>query len=36
MPADKLTELDAQGWELYHVAEDPAENHNWPPSTAIG
>jgi arylsulfatase len=22
---DKLTELDAQGWELYHVAEDFAE-----------
>jgi arylsulfatase A-like enzyme len=26
--ADKLSELDAHGWELYHVAEDPAENHN--------
>ncbi|MEZ4770732.1 MAG: arylsulfatase [Caldilineales bacterium] len=26
--ADKLTELDATGWELYHVAEDWAENHN--------
>ena len=26
--ADKLAELDAEGWELYHVAEDPAENHN--------
>ena len=25
---DKLTELDAKGWELYHVAEDFAENHN--------
>ncbi|MFO7597516.1 MAG: sulfatase-like hydrolase/transferase, partial [Desulfocurvibacter africanus] len=25
---DKLTELDAHGWELYHVAEDVAENHN--------
>jgi hypothetical protein len=23
-----LTELDATGWELYHVAEDFAENHN--------
>jgi arylsulfatase len=23
-----LTELDANGWELYHVAEDFAENHN--------
>jgi arylsulfatase A-like enzyme len=26
-PAD-LTDLDARGWELYHVAQDPAENHN--------
>ena len=26
--AEKLTELDTTGWELYHVAEDPAENHN--------
>jgi arylsulfatase A-like enzyme len=26
--ADALTELDATGWELYHVAEDFAENHN--------
>jgi len=26
--AEKLSELDATGWELYHVAEDPAENHN--------
>lgn len=26
--AAKLSELDATGWELYHVAEDPAENHN--------
>ncbi|MCU0507153.1 MAG: arylsulfatase [Anaerolineae bacterium] len=25
---DKLTELDAKGWELYHVDEDYAENHN--------
>ncbi len=25
---DKLTALDATGWELYHVAEDFAENHN--------
>ncbi len=24
----KLSELDATGWELYHVAEDFAENHN--------
>ena len=26
--AEKLTELDEKGWELYHVAEDFAENHN--------
>jgi arylsulfatase len=26
--AQTLTELDAEGWELYHVAEDFAENHN--------
>jgi arylsulfatase A-like enzyme len=26
--ADKLTELDATAWELYHVAEDFAENDN--------
>src|SRR5690242_7489885 len=26
--AAKLAELDATGWELYHVAEDPAENHD--------
>ena len=25
---DKLTELDAKNWELYHVAEDFAENHD--------
>ena len=25
---ETLAELDANGWELYHVAEDPAENHN--------
>jgi arylsulfatase len=25
---DMLTELDAQGWELYHIAEDPAETKN--------
>ncbi len=25
---DKLTELDANAWELYHVANDCAENHN--------
>ncbi|MBK9180976.1 MAG: arylsulfatase [Acidimicrobiales bacterium] len=26
--ADKLTELDHAGWELYHIAEDPAETRN--------
>jgi len=26
--AAELTELDHQGWELYHVAEDFAENHD--------
>ena len=26
--AERLTELDATGWELYHVAEDFAENHD--------
>jgi arylsulfatase len=26
--AEKLTELDAEGWELYHVAKDWAENYN--------
>jgi arylsulfatase len=26
--ADALVELDASGWELYHVAEDWAENQN--------
>jgi arylsulfatase len=26
--AERLTELDATGWELYHVDEDFAENHN--------
>jgi len=28
IPAGTLTELDAKHWELYHVAEDFAENHN--------
>lgn len=28
LTAEKLTELDAKNWELYHVAEDFAENHN--------
>ncbi len=26
--AETLTDLDAGHWELYHVAEDPAENHD--------
>ncbi len=26
--AEQLTKLDATGWELYHVAEDFAENHD--------
>ena len=26
--SDTLSELDAEGWELYHVAEDPAETRN--------
>ena len=26
--AGTLTDLDAGHWELYHVAEDPAENHD--------
>src|SRR5205807_7419285 len=26
--AETLAELDAHGWELYHIAEDIAENHN--------
>ena len=28
IPADQLTALDRDGWELYHVAEDFAENHD--------
>lgn len=28
IPAEKLTELDANNWELYHIDEDFAENHN--------
>ena len=28
IPAARLTELDATAWELYHVAEDFAENHD--------
>ena len=26
--AEKLSELDATGWELYHIDQDPAENHD--------
>lgn len=26
--SEKLSELDAKGWEFYHIAEDPTENHN--------
>jgi len=26
--AGTLTDLDAHHWELYHIAKDPAENHN--------
>jgi arylsulfatase len=26
--AARLTEMDAKGWELYHIDEDFAENHN--------
>lgn len=28
LPAQTLTDLDAHGWELYHVEQDFAENHN--------
>ena len=28
IPADTLSRLDAEGWELYHVAEDFAETRN--------
>jgi arylsulfatase A-like enzyme len=28
LPSEGLTQLDATAWELYHVAEDIAENHN--------
>jgi arylsulfatase len=28
IPADTLTELDATGWELYNVAEDPTETRD--------
>ncbi len=26
--AEQLRKLDAEGWELYHITEDPTENHN--------
>jgi arylsulfatase A-like enzyme len=28
IPSEMLTELDATGWELYHVAKDPTETEN--------
>jgi arylsulfatase A-like enzyme len=31
IPAERLTQLDATAWELYHVAQDFAENHNLAP-----
>ena len=34
--AQTLSELDANGWELYHVAEDFAENHNVAAEIATG
>ena len=34
--AEILTELDASGWELYHVEEDFAENHNLAPKHLTG
>jgi arylsulfatase A-like enzyme len=36
IPAEMLTELDATAWELYHVAEDWAENYNLAPERAEG
>ncbi len=36
IPAEKLTDLDANHWELYHVAEDFAENHNLAPRRRKG
>jgi hypothetical protein len=32
--SEKLSELGATGWELYHVAEDPAENKTSQRTTA--
>ncbi|KKH94664.1 arylsulfatase [Methanosarcina sp. 1.H.T.1A.1] len=28
IPAEKLAELDAKGWELYHIEKDWTENHD--------
>ena len=36
IPAETLTEMDANSWELYHVAEDFAENHNLAPQRSKG
>jgi arylsulfatase len=36
IPAEKLTDLDANHWELYHVAEDFAENHDLAPKKPKG
>ncbi len=36
IPAAMLTELDATAWELYHVAQDWAENHNLAPKKPEG
>jgi arylsulfatase len=36
IPAEKLTDLDANHWELYHVAEDFAENHDLAPRKPEG
>jgi arylsulfatase len=36
IPKEKLTELDANHWELYHVDEDFAENYNLAPKRPGG
>ena len=36
IPAEMLTELDATAWELYHVAEDWAENYDLAPRRLKG
>ena len=36
IPAEKLTDLDANHWELYHIAEDFAENDNLAPKKSKG